>query len=662
MRFGDKYKFAISFDGTIYKYVTLAKTITITGELEEKTYRFNKKSSVWRILRYENLDVYTELLAKVASPSTIVTRIKCRVELYDDFTTFTEYSFEGYISIEKINIDEDGGIIEFTPEEDSSYAWYDEHKSDRKDIISSENSTLHANTLYIDDKSVLKEYWVPYNLDNETLKNLTLIDHSDDDDNGATIQHWSSIMSYAGDPNFEHWWKQGWVVHTDETWKFYYCIKSHDAAIASTEPGVGAYWRKYWIQVDEFNRYQNAVYHVGQQISTYPLPDFVLGDGIFQPPFYMGSGTDLSATNCPANYYCKGSLTVVDDVATLLTNGNVKLSDAINYLLDGSGLTFGSDFFTSSTNPVTGRANHINYLRLASVAFLKNINDSSTTGEVSLEELLNDLCNTFNCLWYITGTTLKIEHISYFESGGSYGGTQLVYTDLTNTTTYPYKWQIISEIDGSGSDKQYSYVSQLPQKEIFHFNDGYDYDGEIWYDSAFAKIGEKTTRNISTYIVDLAYIFYNRANSVDDGFCLVACDAAGNVLRRDTGLKWRKNATEDVYTGLHGSPRGFTNRLDISLYGKEQSYPNGDLQWHNLLTEFWVYSVYFLQGRINNQASPTTFTTQKRIKKQREIKFPRLESGAFNPYALITTNLGDGEVSEYEIDTDTDFIKVTLMY
>ena len=54
--------------------------------------------------------------------------------------------------------------------------------------------------------------------------------------------------------------------------------------------------------------------------------------------------------------------------------------------------------------------------------------------------------------------------------------------------------------------------------------------------------------------------------------------------------------------------------------------------------------------------------TQKRIKKQREIKFPRLESGAFNPYALITTNLGDGEVSEYEIDTDTDFIKVTLMY
>lgn len=200
MRFGDKYKFAISFDGTIYKYVTLAKTITITGELEEKTYRFNKKSSVWRILRYENLDVYTELLAKVASPSTIVTRIKCRVELYDDFTTFTEYSFEGYISIEKINIDEDGGIIEFTPEEDSSYAWYDEHKSDRKDIISSENSTLHANTLYIDDESVLKEYWVPYNLDNETLKNLTLIDHSDDDDNGATIQHWSSIMSYPGDP------------------------------------------------------------------------------------------------------------------------------------------------------------------------------------------------------------------------------------------------------------------------------------------------------------------------------------------------------------------------------------------------------------------------------------------------------------------------------
>jgi hypothetical protein len=82
--------------------------------------------------------------------------------------------------------------------------------------------------------------------------------------------------------------------------------------------------------------------------------------------------------------------------------------------------------------------------------------------------------------------------------------------------------------------------------------------------------------------------------------------------------------------------------------------------WNNLLNDFWDYQTIFSVGSINGQTS-VTFQSSRRIKKQREVKFPRVD-GAFNPEYLITTNLGDGRVESFEIDTDTDNIKVTLLY
>jgi len=671
VRFGDKYKFSIAVDGTNYRYVTLAKPVTISGSRMENTYRFTKKTSEWKIVRYENYEVYTELLAKLVALNTASTQAKCRIELYDDYSTFTEYSYEGYIYLSEISVNEDNGVIAFTPDEDSIYAWYDEHKGDKKDLVSTENLTLHTNTVTIDDTSVSVEYWLPLSLDCEHFKNFIEIDHSDDDDNGATIQHWNSIMSYTGDPYFENWAKDSWVVHTkNNDWTFYYCILTHDAAIGSTEPGVGAYWRTYWVKVNEYPRYENAVYHVIQQRSTYPLPGFIVGDGVFQPMFELGTSDNLYATNCPVNFYCYAGATPITGVATLSTTGNIKILAAIDYLIYGSAMTSKSDFFTGILdvgtgdylNPVLGTESKLSNLYLSHNSFLKGINDDSTKGELTLDSLLTDLCNTFNCLWYIYNRELIIEHINFFENGGSYTSGAVIYTDLSDTGAYAVSYQIIFDLDLSYNDKEYQYTQMPPSKEIFHFNDGYDSDGEIWYGSRFAKLGDKVEHNITSYMTDLAYIFYNRVNSLDDTYCLISCDENGKIYRRNTGLRWRKNATEDVYTGLHGPPRGFENRLNISMYGKELLYPNGDLQWDNLLNDFWIHYAYFLNGRINNQASPIVFTSQKRLKKQREIIFPRLESGAFNPFGLISTHLGDGQISEYEINTDTDFIKVTLLY
>lgn len=655
MRFGDKYKFAISTNGTDYRYVTLAKPITISGEREKETYRFARKTSEWKIVRYENNDAYNELIAKISAPNTLDEEIMCRVELYDDYSALTEYPYEGYVLLNGISVDEDNGVIEFTPEEKSIYAWYDEHKTDKLEII----NVVYGNLpLKYDVTTVTEAYYLPHGIGYVTPTGFgTAI---------ATIKGYDKSTYYIGGYTSTSWSRNnGFLWH---------CVLDNGPGDLHEPTDNDDYWERI---LDDTGHYVNIVDKVYRQLSDLPLTDnsgneYIHGNGLFEVgfPSVLSQFSDSSYGNAYQNRYSFPSLSVVTKTETFdpgtytLLGGCFKLYDpsgpnatatnsVMDHLLKGSGLIVQSHFFEDANNPVTGTTNKFNNLRLAHGRFIKGIMDYSTSCEVGLEELLKDLCNTFNLMWYISGSNLIIEHVMYFVNGFSYSPATTVYTDLTNATTYPYKWQVIYEIDGSGSDKDYKFVIDSVQKEIFHFNDGYDYDGEIWYDSKFALKGEKNERKISSFITDFAYLLYNRSETIDDTLCLIACESDGTIYRRATGLRWVKNATTDA-------GRGFIKTESLAVTGFD--FPNGDLMWHNLLNDFWKHNALFLNGRINNQASPTTFTTQKRIKKQREIKFPRLESGAFNPYALITTNLGDGEVSEYEIDTDTDFIKVTLMY
>lgn len=654
MKFGDKYKFAICTNGTDYRYVTLSKSVTVSGKREKETARFSRKSSEWKFLRYENYDAYTELVAQIAAPSTLEEEIMCRIELYDSYTTLTEYLFEGYVLLNGISINEDEGVITFTPEEKSLYAWYDEHKTDKLEIINIVTGNL---PLKYDVTTVTEKYYLPHGYGFATPTGFG--------SSTALIKAYDKDTYYVGGYTGNSWSRLSGVL--------WHCVYDNGPGDLH-EPGTDDYWER--LELDD-GHYVNIVDKVYRQLSDLPLTDnsgnvYQQGNGLFEIgfPAVLLADSDSSLSNSYQNRFTYPSPSSVTETETFdpgtytLMGGCFKLYDpsgpnttatnsVMDHLLKGSGLIVHSHFFEDANNPVTGSTNKLNNLRLAHGKFIKGTMDYSTSCEIGLEEILKDLCNTFNLMWYISGTNLIIEHVTYFTNGFSYSSATTIYSDLTNITTYPYKWQTIFDIDGSGSDKDYKFVVESVQKEIFHFNDGYDYDGEIWYDSKFAKKGEKTERNITSFITDFSYLLYNRAESIDDTLCLIACESDGTIYRRATGLRWLKNATTDL-------GRGFTRTESTAVTGFD--FPNGDLMWHNLLNDFWKHNVLFLNGRINNQTSPTTFTTQKRIKQQREIKFPRLESGAFDPYGLITTNIGNGEVSEYEIDTDTDFIKVTLLY
>jgi hypothetical protein len=636
IRAKDKYKPSISLDGgTTWTDLVLVKPVVISGSREKNCYDFKRKSSQWKFVRYENVPIYDALLVLIHAPSTATLSIKVKLEFWDNWLVKTNTEYEGYVNFSGLQVNEDNGVIEFTPTEDSVYGWYDQNKDKKHDVL---NEIANLSTITYDITTELEEYWIPFGGNYVIPSGFT--------GTSATVGAWSALTNYIAGYVQLSWARNGG--------KLYSCTDDN----INIEPGVHPDWADYWEIIDNgIGGEINIVYHVYRQTCDLPFTtgghDYIHGNSIYDTGFPAVIAIIADASNCDESiYYYPDGETPKTGTMALVTEGNLKLYDhagglcVLNHLLTGSGLTAHSHFLSDTTHPLLGTANNFINLRLVQNKYIKGTEDYATAGEITLEQILNDLCKTCNLMWMISGTNLIIEHVEYFKKGLSYSGTTTVYADLTNKTTFPLKWQTIFDVDGTTSDKEYSLLEDAVEFERFHFVDGYDYDGEIRYDSAFAKKGEENKHDIISYITDFAFLFYFPSETADDIYSLIACDATGKVLRRSTRLRW---------TTGNGS-------IEAPCTKTKTTFPNGDLQWDNLLNDFWKYQVAFKTGHINGKYTSETFTTLRKTKKQRKVRIPRLVAGEFLPNNTIITNLGTGEIDAFGIDSDVDFIEVTLLY
>jgi hypothetical protein len=634
---GERYRFFISFDGgTFYQTIKLVAPIKITGKIEETSYRYSRKSSEWKFVKWENTAIYTTLLASINAPSSLSADIILKCELWDNFKKVTEIEFIGYVPIEGIKINKDTGVITLTPQEKSDYAWWDQHKNDKHDIYNEVGGFSKELKYYCN--SVEEEYFIPFG-GNYTAPSGFLSELSN-------VGQWSSTTSYIGGYYSNSWCRYG--VH------LWHCVYDNTNSLPSLSND------NWEVIPNEPHGYVNIVYRTYRQLTDLPFTynghSYIHGDGKYEEGFPAVTVPDTGASNCSITrwYYPTddNEAGYMTPAGSLETGENHGLMDALNHMLTGSGLTISSSFFTSATDPLTGSASKTNNLRLVHSEVIFGIQDSATKGEITLDQLVKDLCYTFNCSWAIVGTTLYIEHIEFFENGFQYSGSPGIYTDLTDTTTYPLKYQVVFDKDGTDSDNEFSFsISDCKEKETFHFIEGYDYDGQLKYDSKFTQKGEENKHEISTFITDFAYLLMDRLSTDYDGWVLISASSAGIINRRLTGLRWSQG------NAVITNPFRRTENTNANLL-----YPNGDLMWNNLLNDFWDYRTLFKTGAINGKYPSVTFNTFKRIYKQRKIRFPRLVAGGFDPYKLITTNAGNGRVETFEINTDTDFIEVELVY
>lgn len=640
----DKYRYSISVDSELtWTAVTLVKPILISGKRDKASYNYVRKSTVWQLVRFENEIIYDAIKLMIHAPSTEAHQIILKCELYEDCVTLTEISYKGFVPLTGVVIREDNGALEMTPTEKTATEWMDAHKSDVHDIYREVPGYVQPTTYHID--TIEESYYIPQSV-TYSAPNTFLIDV------GTSLAAWYNYIDYGTEPV---WGYNNWVQHTGLSGsKAYHCIVANGPTLGVYEPGVTPGWEDYW---DEFN-FANKVY---RQICDLPFyaggHAYIHGNGLFEEGFPAVTVPNTNAGNADQTrwYYPTGSTESGDmTLAGILSAGNTvvstgpvqKLTNVFTLLLTGSGLTLVSQFFNDATNPVTTNPNHLNYLKFVHNRVVKNIQGYDTKGEMTLDGLLKDLCETFRLSWAIIGTNFYIEHINFFENGFSYSGTPGIYADLTDQSTYKLKYQTIYDIDGSESDNEFKFtLSDAPEKELFHFVDGYDYDGQIKYDSAFAKKGTDLKHNTSLFMTDFSYLLCSPVLSFNDAFCLIACDSSGLIYRRTAKLRWlQANITiNEIYRRT------------------ETDFPNGDLQWQNLLNDFWDYLTIFKTGAINGKYPSVTFNSSQKIVTQRDIRFPRL-SGAYDAYKLITTNFGNGRVESFELDTNTDFIKVVLVY
>ncbi|MCB0541899.1 MAG: hypothetical protein KDC70_00190 [Saprospiraceae bacterium] len=220
--------------------------------------------------------------------------------------------------------------------------------------------------------------------------------------------------------------------------------------------------------------------------------------------------------------------------------------------------------------------------------------------DMKLKDLLADLQTIFNVFWKIDGTSLIIEHVSYFgqTAGGDYSTRKMPRT--------------------------LEYDSEAPNKEVFVWSDrqcSTVFEGDpIEYDCGNGEV----ERRVTLFSTDVGFIRSEQNHDIisDENFVLVS------------------------------------NKLDGSDYWVSNF--NRALGWQNLHDNLHRHYRPFTSGSLNG--SSETFLSTQAIKKQPSFTVPNCCDSGFDPGDYVTTPLGNGTVQEATENLKQDTVELQLNY
>lgn len=619
------YQHYISFDdGVNYVEIHLAIFPKFTFKKEANAEYYRIKSSEWKFLRGWNAGIYDVLKAFLDDPDSVTSQIRLKTVLNNASGVPIRTYYEGFLKLAECEVDAEGEAIRFTPDTDDDYSWYENLKSIKYNpntIVAYQQLVTYTGT---PTRVRIFQYdggagAVGVSEFNETC--------------GAEPDAWAVGNVYVVSDL-----DNGWAKHpTNGTFK---CQIAHTASAANEPPpGGNAYWSVGTPYLD-FVRFESDV----------PYDGWDAGNGVYDTGYPNVTALVGGATNADEGTFYKKVCTAGSQTKTLCTRAR-KLIDftgtpddgVLNMMLQTAGQSYAivSQFFNDATHPVTGVANRLLNLILSTKEMVINSYGSSNVNDgISFEEFFKMIRETFNCYWYISGTNLIIEHLSYFEEGLTYGGSPTVGTDLTDSVTYPAR--INNTIDPSGNDanNKYSFANfEFPEREKWKFAEQLGNDGYIEYSSKIVEKEKEITHAADFITTDLELVVKFPEQVEENGWMILACDGSNEVLKAD--------ARKLGYIPGQGAPG--------TLYS---DVLNGDLYWDNLLPNFWRHGRSLTNIVINGTAS--TALSLKRAKKQDKIRFQRQADITITD--LIKTFMGEAEVDQMEVDTESDWILVSLLH
>lgn len=314
------------------------------------------------------------------------------------------------------------------------------------------------------------------------------------------------------------------------------------------------------------------------------------------------------------------------------------LSSCINVLLKefAPGITHEatpeySQFLYNTNNPISGRSFKLLISQKSNI-----INGEYKTpaqkAPITLQQIMTMLRDIYKCYWYIEDGKFKIEQVSWFRNGGSYGYNPIIDYNLTQLENVRNGKKLAFATSEYSFDKV-----EMPERYQFEWMDDVTTPFEglpIEITSKYVTAGKIEEINISNFTSDIDLMLLNPGAISLDGFALFAAvmPSGGGQLE----LPFTRQTVENV----------------------EYYLQNGYLAFINIQPTYWVYDMPARNFKINN--IPDYAIGIERKKKQ-TLNFPAGTTDP-NPMQLVKTYIGNGQVDKLSVNLCSRNIKATLKY
>lgn len=314
------------------------------------------------------------------------------------------------------------------------------------------------------------------------------------------------------------------------------------------------------------------------------------------------------------------------------------LSSCINVLLKefAPGITHEatpeySQFLYNTNNPISGQSFKLLISQKSNI-----INGEYQTpaqkAPVTLQQIMTMLRDIYKCYWYIEDGKFKIEQVSWFRNGGSYGYNPIIDYNLTQLENVRNGKKLAFATSEYSFDKV-----DMPERYQFEWMDDVTTPFEglpIEITSKYVTAGKIEEINISNFTSDIDLMLLNPGAISSDGFALFAAvtPSGGGQLE----LPFTRQTVDNV----------------------EYYLQNGYLAFINIQPTYWAYDMPARNFKINN--SPNYAIGIERKKKQ-TLNFPAGTTDP-NPMQLVKTYIGNGQVDKLSVNLCSRNIKATLKY
>ena len=305
-----------------------------------------------------------------------------------------------------------------------------------------------------------------------------------------------------------------------------------------------------------------------------------------------------------------------------------------------------SEFFYATTNPLGGFSYMGTYSLFNNPDFIGNLDyfitpksnvvnanydQPARKAELSLQQVFKMLADIFKVHWHIDKGRLRLEHISWYQKGGTYSFTPIVGTDLTtlqNVKTHK-SWDYLQnnfEYDKEAMAERYEYGWMDDVSPIFEGN-------PIDIVSNFTQEGKIEDSSNGRFTTDIDFIQSNPQEISKDGFVLLGAVNESGVYKIPY-MRW--------YNPNY----------------KQFMLQNGFLSWSYIHGKYHTSDLPSDNVIINGQ-EVTLYSNITKQKKQK-VKFPLVET--FNPYQLIRSGIGNGKIQKLAVDLESYMVDGDLKH